>query len=174
MRRDGATFYAEWHGTAFTYQGRPCLLGIVRDVSHRVQAEQLLHQRVETRTHEQARLLEISLTLASTLEFQPGLILDQLREIIEYTHGGLFALEDINPGHPGDARDAAIGAIRAGPHPTCMARKPWPRCSTGTGPSASPMYGVTTRKHNFCVRFLRMGPLSCWKGCSRGCGYRWQ
>ncbi len=54
----------------------------------------MLQQRVETRTHEQAKLLEISHTLASTLEFQPGLILDQLREIIEYTHGGLFALED--------------------------------------------------------------------------------
>ncbi len=94
MRRDGATFYGEWRGTAFTYQGRPCLLGSVRDVSDRLQAEQLLNQRVQTRTHEQAKLLEISLTLASTLEFQPGLILDQLREIIDYTHGGLFALED--------------------------------------------------------------------------------
>ena len=48
---------------------------------------------METRTHEQATLLEISHTLASTLELQPGLILDQLRKIIEYTHGGLFALE---------------------------------------------------------------------------------
>jgi hypothetical protein len=28
------------------------------------------------------------------LEFHPGLILDQLREIIEFTHGGLFVLED--------------------------------------------------------------------------------
>ena len=94
MRRDGSTFYAEWRGTAFTYQGRPCLLSIVRDVSQRIQTEQLLSERVETRTHEQATLLEISHTLASTLELQPGLILDQLREIIEYTHGGLFALED--------------------------------------------------------------------------------
>jgi len=91
--RDGSTFYAEWRGTTFTYQGRPCLLGIVRDVSKRIQVEQNLHQRVETRTHEQATLLEISHTLASTLELQPGLILDQLREIIEYTHGGLFVLE---------------------------------------------------------------------------------
>jgi two-component system nitrate/nitrite sensor histidine kinase NarX len=92
--RDGSTFYAEWRGTAFTYRDRPCLLSIVRDVSERIQAEQLLHQSVETRTHEQATLLEISHTLASTLELQPGLILDQLRKIIEYTHGGLFALED--------------------------------------------------------------------------------
>ena len=92
--RDGSTFYAEWRGTAFTYQGRTCLLGIVRDVSKRIQEEQNLHQRAETRTHEQATLLQISHTLASTLEFQPGLILDQLGEIIKYTHGGLFALED--------------------------------------------------------------------------------
>jgi GAF domain-containing protein len=38
--------------------------------------------------------LEISHTLASTLELQPGLILDQLRKIIAYTHGALFALEE--------------------------------------------------------------------------------
>ena len=94
VRRDGSTFYAEWRGTAFTFQGRPCLLGIVRDVSKRIQAEQKLHEHVESRTHEQATLLEISHTLASTLEFQPDLILDQLREIIEYTHAGLFVLED--------------------------------------------------------------------------------
>ena len=92
--RDGSTFYAEWHGAALTFGGRSCLLGIVRDVSKRIQSEQFLRQRVETRTHEQAKLLEISHTLASTLELQPGLILDQLREIIQYTHGGLFALED--------------------------------------------------------------------------------
>jgi len=93
VRRDDSTFYAVWRGTAYTYQGRPCLLNIVRDVSKRMEIEQLLHQRVETRTHEQSTLLEISHTLASTLELQPGLILDQLRKIIEYTHGGLFTLE---------------------------------------------------------------------------------
>ncbi|MDO9299953.1 MAG: GAF domain-containing sensor histidine kinase, partial [Anaerolineales bacterium] len=86
-------FYAVWRGTAYTYQGQPCLLNIVRNVSKRIEIEQLLHERVEIRTHEQATLLEISHTLASTLELQPGLILDQLRKIIEYTHGGLFTLE---------------------------------------------------------------------------------
>ena len=94
IRQDGSTFFAEWRGTIFTYLGQPCLLGMVRDVSERIQAEQLLHQRVETRTHEQSTLLEISRTLASTLELQPGLILEQLRKIVAYTHGALFALED--------------------------------------------------------------------------------
>jgi PAS domain S-box-containing protein len=94
VRRNGSTFHAEWSGTTFRYQDRPCLLGIVRDISQRILAEQHLHQRIETRTHEQATLLQISHTLASTLELQPGLILDQLHEIIEFSHGGLFFLED--------------------------------------------------------------------------------
>jgi len=94
VRRNGSTFHAEWRGTAFSYQDRPCLLSSVRDVSRHVQADQRLNQRVEARTREQSALLEISHVLASTLELQPGLILDQLRGIIEYTHAGLFGLTD--------------------------------------------------------------------------------
>ena len=94
VRRDGTTFHAEWRGTAFTYRERPCLLGIIRDISKRIRAEQRLFQRVEARTREQSTLLEISHTLASTLELQPELILEQLREIIKYTHAGLFGLTD--------------------------------------------------------------------------------
>jgi len=91
---DGSTFPAEWHATAFTYQRRACLLGVVRDVGLRVRAEEQLHERVKARTHEQTTLLEISHSLASTLELQPGKILEQLGEIIEYTHAGLFGLSD--------------------------------------------------------------------------------
>ncbi|HLF27711.1 MAG TPA: PAS domain S-box protein [Anaerolineae bacterium] len=95
VRRDGSPFYVEVRGTAFTYRSRPCLLGVVRDVSQRVLAEQLLQQRVEARTREQSTLLEISQTLASALELKPGLILDQLRRLIEYTHAMLFTLEEL-------------------------------------------------------------------------------
>ena len=70
------------------------MLGVVQDVSKRIQAEQHLHQRIEAHMREQSALLEISHTLASTLELQPGLILEQLRGIIEYTHAGLFGLTD--------------------------------------------------------------------------------
>src|SRR3990172_5045926 len=94
MRRDKSQFYVELSGTVYTDQGRLYLLSVVRDVSQRVHAEQLLQQRVEARTREQSTLLEISQTLASALELQPGLILDQLRVIIDYTHAGLFKLED--------------------------------------------------------------------------------
>lgn len=94
VRRDGTIFHAEWDVTFFDYQERSCLLGIIRDVSERIQAEQRLNQNVAIHSHEQATLLAISHTLASTLELQPGVILDQLREIIEYNHAGLFSLEE--------------------------------------------------------------------------------
>ena len=94
LRRDGSEFHVEVRRSAINYRGRLCLLSVIRDVSQRVQTEKFLGEQIEARMREQATLLAISHTLASTLEFQPGLILDQLREIIEYTHCGLFALED--------------------------------------------------------------------------------
>lgn len=94
VRQDSSPFYVEVRRTAFTYQDRPCLLSVIRDVSKRVQAEQLLRQKLETRTREQLTMLGISQTLASALELQPDLILDQLRVIIEYTHAELFALKE--------------------------------------------------------------------------------
>jgi two-component system nitrate/nitrite sensor histidine kinase NarX len=69
------------------------MLSVVRDVTERITAERLLHERVELHTREQSTLLEISQTLASALELKPGLILDQLRVLIEYTHAELFVLD---------------------------------------------------------------------------------
>ncbi len=50
---------------------------------------------VGARLREQSTLLEISQTLARALELKPGLILDQLRVIIEYSHAALFILEGL-------------------------------------------------------------------------------
>src|SRR5512147_376514 len=94
IRKNGSSFHAEVRRSPINYRGRPCVLSALRDVSQRIQTEKILAGQVKAQMHEQATLLAISHTLASTLEFQPGLILDQLREIIEYSHCGLFALED--------------------------------------------------------------------------------
>jgi PAS domain S-box-containing protein len=93
-RRDGSLFHTEVRRAAINYRGRPCLLSVVRDVSQRIQTEKTLGEEIEARMREQATLLAISHTLASTLELQPGLILDQLGEIIEYNRAGLFSLEE--------------------------------------------------------------------------------
>ena len=94
IHKDGSPFHVEVRRSMINYRGRPCLFSTIRDVSQRIQTEKTLSEQIEARRREQATLLAISHTLASTLELQPGLILDQLHEIIEYTHGGLFALED--------------------------------------------------------------------------------
>jgi len=94
IRRDGSPFHAEVRRTTLTYQGRPSMLSIVRNVSRRVQAETLLHQRVETHAREQSMLLEISRTLASALELPPELLLEEMRKVVEYTHAALFVPED--------------------------------------------------------------------------------
>ena len=103
--RDGSTFYAEWRGTAFIYQGRSCLLGIVRDVSKRIQTEQNLHQRAETRTHEQATFLQISIPCIH-LEFHqldpPPISRFLSNTQVDYFIGGSTLHR------PGHARDAAM------------------------------------------------------------------
>lgn len=46
VRRDGTPFPVELNGTSFQFRGRPHLLSVVRDVTERVQATQLLERRV--------------------------------------------------------------------------------------------------------------------------------
>lgn len=93
LHKDGSSFYVDVRRTKIPFQGRACHLSIIRDVTERVTAERLLHERVELHTREQSTLLEISQTLASALELKPGLILDQLRVLVEYTHAELFVLD---------------------------------------------------------------------------------
>ncbi len=95
LRKNGTTFYAEAYLTPFTYQGKPHLLAATHDITERVQAQQLLEQRVEERTRELSSLLEISHTVASTLQLSPllGLILDQLKTVVDYTGAAILAVE---------------------------------------------------------------------------------
>ncbi len=59
------------------------------------QAYQLLEQRVEERTHELSTLLEVSHNLTSILDLSPllGLILDQLRAVVDYTGAAILSVE---------------------------------------------------------------------------------
>ncbi len=60
-----------------------------------MQAKKLLEQRVEERTRELSSLLEISHTVASTLQLNPllGLILDQLKTVVDYTGSAILVVE---------------------------------------------------------------------------------
>ncbi len=96
VRRDGTAFSVEVRSAGFLAGDRLCLVSVMRDVSARIEAERLLREEVAARRREQSTLLEISQTLASALDLKPGLILDQLRVIVEYSHAVLFALQELD------------------------------------------------------------------------------
>jgi PAS domain S-box-containing protein len=95
VRRDGSPFPVEVHGSAFTYLGKPHALAMVRDVSEREQNVAELEQRVENRTKTLAALLDVSRSVASTLELAPvlRLILDHLESLVGYTGASVLSLD---------------------------------------------------------------------------------
>jgi signal transduction histidine kinase len=95
IRKDGTAFPVEVNGSLLTYKGRPHILAVVRDITERVRAYELLEQRVEERTRELSTLLKVSHHVVSSLELEPllAIIFDQLATVIDYADSSIFALE---------------------------------------------------------------------------------
>jgi PAS domain S-box-containing protein len=95
LRKDGSTFAADAHGSPITYRGKSHSLGVVRDITEQVEAQQLLEERVQVRTRELTSLLQISQTVTSTLHLQPvlGLILEQLQTVVDYSGAVISTVE---------------------------------------------------------------------------------
>jgi two-component system nitrate/nitrite sensor histidine kinase NarX len=97
VHQDGRVIWAQLSTSVVRdSQGTPLyLVSQIQDITDQVRAYQLLEQRVAERTRELATLLEISRTIASTLELEPllDLILDQLKVMIDYTSASLFSLQ---------------------------------------------------------------------------------
>ncbi len=81
------------HGQVYRY------VGIGEDITDRVEAYQLLEQRVAERTRELSTLLEISRQVALTLDLEPllDLILKQLRAALACDGAAIFKLEEGRP-----------------------------------------------------------------------------
>lgn len=94
IRQDGSHFSVEWRAVGIKYQNHDCALALLRDISKRILLQDKLKERMRERAKEQSTLLRISQALSSTLELQPELILEQLKLLINYSHAGLFTLED--------------------------------------------------------------------------------
>jgi PAS domain S-box-containing protein len=70
--------------------------GIIIDVTDRVQARRELERRVEERTHELATVLNVSSSIASTLELETllGVILEQFEQVVPHTAASISFLEN--------------------------------------------------------------------------------
>lgn len=95
VRRDGSTRDVEVLVQSVTLSGAPARLSVVRDVTERVRAVELLEQRVLQRTRELAAILDVTRAVNATLELQPllGLILDRLGGILEYSEAAIVLVE---------------------------------------------------------------------------------
>jgi PAS domain S-box-containing protein len=95
VRKDGTPFDVDMRGTAFTYRGKPHVLGVIRDVTEQQKTRQALERHVAERTRELAALLEVAQNVTAMLELEPllGLILDQLKLVVAYEGASIFALE---------------------------------------------------------------------------------
>ncbi|NJN17236.1 MAG: PAS domain S-box protein [Oscillochloris sp.] len=94
----GRQFPAEALGIPFQINGKPHILGIVRDISDQVQTAALLEERANERTRELATLLEVSRQVASTRDLEPLLrtVLDQLRAVMPFAAATFNLCEEPN------------------------------------------------------------------------------
>ena len=112
-RKDGSVFHAEIQSSTIIYRGTLHVLAVSRDITERVQAYQLLEQRVAERTREITTLLDIARNVASTLELQPllDLILEQLKVVVDYQNAGLYTIDEdsfISAGYRGPLKQEDV------------------------------------------------------------------
>lgn len=94
LHRDGTSFYVDFHGKALRYKNRPCMLGVIHYIDDQIKSIEKHHKQTEARSYEQSFLLDFASKLASSLELDPGLILEQFKLIVPYTNAIIFRYKD--------------------------------------------------------------------------------
>jgi PAS domain S-box-containing protein len=94
QRQDGSSLPIELRVTRLPEQPHQ-RLAIMRDIRAQLDEYHTLEERLGQRNRELATLLEVSHSLASTLELQSliGLILDRLKLVVDYSAAAIFILE---------------------------------------------------------------------------------
>jgi len=121
VRKDGSTFPVQVHGSAFTFQGRPHILGVVRDDTERTQAFALLEKRVSALSTVAASLT-VNQALCDTLEVIANSVLGATPAVA----CSAFVL------------DQDSGQRGWSPAPGC--RRGTPRSSSAAGPRVDPSH----------------------------------
>ncbi len=95
VRKDGTEIDTEVLGTPLMYRGELHVLSVVRDITEQVQDEKVLEAAVAERTRELSTLLDVSASLASTLDLEPllGIVLEQLESLFDYADASILISE---------------------------------------------------------------------------------
>jgi len=102
LRQDGSPINVEVHGASFNYKGKPHLLAVVRDVTERVHARQILERHVEERTREIERRRQVAEGLRDILKVLNSnrpldeildYIVDQASRLLGANAGVIYRLE---------------------------------------------------------------------------------
>jgi PAS domain S-box-containing protein len=95
VHRDGSLRDVEVQVQTVDLGGTLARLGVVRDVTERVHAIELLEQRVRERTRELSAILDVTNAVNATLELEPllGLVLDRLGTIVEYSDAAIMLVD---------------------------------------------------------------------------------
>jgi len=98
VRKDGSQFDLELRITKFQHASEPHVLAVIRDVTERARAFQLLEQRVHERTGELTSLLAFSQQASATLEAEPlmQLVVDEVARLVDCTGVSVLMLEGDN------------------------------------------------------------------------------
>ncbi|HSJ56362.1 MAG TPA: PAS domain S-box protein [Anaerolineae bacterium] len=105
VRKDGSVLHVEVHATPFVWRGRPHVLAVVRDVSERTEARQMLEQRVAARTRELSALYDVTAVASTSLDLDTVLerSLDRVLDVMACQAGGVHLVDEA----PGSLRLAA-------------------------------------------------------------------
>jgi len=96
LHKDGTPFHVQVHGTPFTYRGKPHILGVVRDVTEQVQAQQMLEQRVAARTRELSALYDVTAVASASLDLETVMeqSLNRVLEVMGCQIGGIHLVDE--------------------------------------------------------------------------------
>jgi PAS domain S-box-containing protein len=96
LHKDGTPFHVEVHGTPFTYRGQPHILGVVRDVTAQVQAQQLLEERVAARTRELSALYDVTAVASASLDLETVMeqSLNRVLDVMGCQTGGIHLVNE--------------------------------------------------------------------------------
>ena len=122
VRKDGSQFPVDVRVQPFTYQARPCMLAVTRDLTDLLAAQQLLEQRVAARTRELQALYDVTAVAGASLDLATVMqqSLDRVADLMDCE---ITSIHLLNPEHgdvhlaawcsrsPGIAGEAELAAV---------------------------------------------------------------